>query len=84
MSCLKRLLTSILSPARLMGGICLRLAWGLCQLYWYVHGSELFFSVEGVLIDLGVGPLADGGLDEAFGLAIGSRSVDAGAGVFYG
>src|ERR1035437_2207279 len=35
----------------------------------------------GVVVETGVGPLANGSLDEAFGLAIGARSVNASAGV---
>jgi hypothetical protein len=35
-----------------------------------------------VLIEASIGPFADGGLDEAFGLAGGARSVDASANVF--
>ena len=43
--------------------------------------SQMAKAIGGVLIEPCVGPLADGGLDEAFGLAIGARSVDASAGV---
>src|SRR5438128_9436553 len=39
-------------------------------------------ALGGVLIDTGIGPLADGGLDETFGFAIGSGGVDASADVF--
>ena len=39
-------------------------------------------SFSGVLIEASVGPFADGGLDEAFGLAVSAGSVDAGANVF--
>ena len=42
-------------------------------------GSEVGESVGGVLVELGVGPFADGGLDEAFGFAVGAWGVDAGA-----
>ena len=35
-------------------------------------------ALSGVLIEAGVEPLADGGLDEAFGLAVGARRIDAG------
>jgi hypothetical protein len=39
-------------------------------------------ALSGVLADTSVGPFADGGLDEAFGFAVGARSIDAGANVF--
>ena len=39
-------------------------------------------ALGGILIEAGVGPLADGGLDEAFGFAVGAWSVDAGANMF--
>ncbi len=34
-------------------------------------------AVGGVRVDGGIGPFAQGGLDEAFGFAIGARSVGA-------
>ena len=43
--------------------------------------SQMAKAFGGVLVEAGVGPLADGGLDEAFGLAIGAWGVDASAGV---
>ena len=45
-------------------------------------GGEMLAPVSGVLVEPGIGPFADGGLDEAFGLAIGSRSVDASTDMF--
>jgi hypothetical protein len=39
-------------------------------------------AIRGVLMEAGACPFADGGLDEAVGLAVGARSVDAGANVF--
>src|SRR2546423_2868508 len=42
-------------------------------------GSEMAQAMGGVLIKAGIGPLADGGLDEALGFAIGAWGVDAGA-----
>src|SRR5271170_8131846 len=39
-------------------------------------------TFSGVLIEASVGPFADGGLDEAFRLAVGARSVDTSANVF--
>src|SRR3981081_1116004 len=47
-------------------------------------GSEMAQAFGGVLIETGVGPLADGGLNEAFRLAIGAGSVDAGTDVVEG
>ena len=44
-------------------------------------GSQVAQAFGGVLVETGIGPLADGGLDEAFGFAIGARSVDASAGM---
>jgi len=41
--------------------------------------GEPFF---GILVDASVGPFADGGLDEAFGFAVGAGRVDARANVF--
>jgi hypothetical protein len=38
-------------------------------------GSEGVSALIGVLIDPCVGPLTQGGLDEAFGLAVGARGV---------
>src|SRR5271168_1084558 len=43
---------------------------------------EAAVSFCGVLIEAGIGPFPDGGLDEALGLAVGARGVDAGADVF--
>src|ERR1017187_10169912 len=43
--------------------------------------SQMAKPFGGVLVETGVGPLANGSLDEAFGLAIGARSVNASAGV---
>src|SRR5882762_9187355 len=40
-------------------------------------GSEMAESLGGVLIETSVSPLADGGLDETLGLAVGARGVDA-------
>jgi len=40
---------------------------------------ESFGSLLRVLEDVRVGPFADRGLDEAFGLAVGARSVGPGA-----
>ena len=45
-------------------------------------GSRYGCLFRGVLVEPGVGPFADGGLDEAFGFSVGARSVDAGADVF--
>jgi len=42
---------------------------------------EAGISFCGVLVEPGVGPFSDGGLDEAFRLAVGSWGVDAGADV---
>jgi len=42
-------------------------------------GSEMAQAMGGVLIKAGIGPFADGGLDEALGFAIGAWGVDAGA-----
>jgi hypothetical protein len=36
---------------------------------------ELLFSFRGVLVGAGVGPLAQGGLDEAFCVAVGARGI---------
>src|SRR5882724_7886816 len=44
-------------------------------------GSEMAESLGGVLIETSVSPLADGGLDETLGLAVGARGVDASADV---
>jgi hypothetical protein len=35
-------------------------------------GSEMGQALSGVLIEADVGPLADGGLDEAFSFAVGA------------
>src|ERR1035438_1106261 len=43
--------------------------------------SQMAKPFGGVLVETGVGPLANGSLDEAFGFAIGARSVNASAGV---
>src|ERR1017187_5659588 len=43
--------------------------------------SQMAKPFGGVLVDTGGGPLANGSLDEAFGFAIGARSVNASAGV---
>ena len=40
-------------------------------------GSELSEAFGGVLVEPDVGPFADGGLDKAFGFAIGAWRVDA-------
>ncbi len=42
---------------------------------------ELGVSVLRGLVEASIGPFSDGGLDEALSLAIGARSVDAGADV---
>ena len=42
-----------------------------------VPRSEIAEALGGVLIEPGVGPFADGGLDEAFGFAVGARGVEA-------
>ena len=47
-------------------------------------GSEMAKAFGGVLIETGVSPLADSGLDETLRLAIGARSVDASTDVFEG
>jgi len=39
--------------------------------------SEIAAALGGVLVETSVGPFADGGLDEAFGFAVGTRSVEA-------
>jgi hypothetical protein len=44
-------------------------------------GSEVLFSFGGVLEGAGVGPFAQGGLDEAFGLTVGAWCVGPGAAV---
>ena len=44
-------------------------------------GSEVLFSFGGVLVGAGVGPFAQGGLDEAFGLTVGAWCVGPGAAV---
>ncbi len=43
---------------------------------------EVLVSFFRVLVELGIGPLADGCLYEAFGLAVGAWRIDAGADVF--
>ena len=43
-------------------------------------GSQITKAFRGVLVETSLGPLANGRLDEAFGLATGAWSVDAGAG----
>jgi len=43
---------------------------------------QLRESLSGVLVDPSIGPFADGGLDEAFGFAVGAWRVDARADVF--
>src|ERR1017187_7723039 len=43
--------------------------------------SQMAKPFGGVLVETGVGPLANGSLDEAFGFTIGARSVNASAGV---
>ncbi len=40
------------------------------------------FSLDGVLVGVGVGPFAQGGLDEAFYFAVGAWRVRAGEAVF--
>src|SRR5579862_5368082 len=45
-------------------------------------GFEMGEALGGILVEPGVGPFTDGGLDEAFGFAVGARSVDARANVF--
>lgn len=42
---------------------------------------EMVFSFGGVRIGAGVGPFVEGGLDEAFGLAVGARGVGPGTAV---
>jgi hypothetical protein len=42
-------------------------------------GREMAQSIGGVLIEAGIGPLANSSLDEALGFAVGARGVDAGA-----
>jgi hypothetical protein len=44
---------------------------------------ELLFSFSRVLVCARVGPLAQGGLDEAFGLAVGARRVRASKSLFH-
>ena len=44
--------------------------------------EQLRESFGGVLVEPGVGPFADGGLDEPFGFAVGAWGVDACANVF--
>ena len=39
-------------------------------------------ALGGILIEAGIGPLADSGLNKAFGFAVGAWSVDAGANMF--
>src|SRR5271166_827265 len=51
------------------------------DLHWVDPRSQIAKAFCGVLVKTGVGPLANGSLDEAFGLAIGGRSVDASAGM---
>ncbi len=46
--------------------------------------GELLGSMSGVLIGLGIGPFAQGRLDEAFGLAVGPWCVGFGADVLDG
>lgn len=41
-------------------------------------GIELLFAFGRVLVGAGVGPFAEGGLNEAFGVAIGAWRVGAG------
>src|SRR5271167_4246391 len=43
--------------------------------------SQMAKAFGGVLVETGVSPLANGSLDEAFGLAIGAGRIDASAGV---
>ena len=42
-------------------------------------GREMTESIGGILIAPGIGPLTDGGLDEALGFAVGFWGIDAGA-----
>ena len=44
--------------------------------------SEMAAALGGVLVEPGVGPFADGGLDETFGFSVGARGVDASADMF--
>src|SRR5580693_9065211 len=44
-------------------------------------GREMLVAFVGVEVMANVGPLAQGGLDKAFGLAVGARSVRAGEAV---
>ncbi len=45
-------------------------------------GLEMLLAVGRVLIDGGVSPLAQAGLDKAFGFAVGARGVGSGEDVF--
>ena len=45
-------------------------------------GLEMLLAVRRVLVDGGIGPFAQAGLDEAFGFAVGARSVGPGEDVF--
>ena len=45
-------------------------------------GLEMLLAVRRVLVDGGVGPLAQAGLDEALGFAVGARGVGPGEDVF--
>src|ERR1035438_3252901 len=45
-------------------------------------GLEVVFSICGVVVGAGVGPFAQGGLDEAFGLAVGGWGIGLGEAVF--
>ena len=44
-------------------------------------GREMLIALLGVEVMTNVGPLAQGGLDKAFGLAVGARSVGTGEAV---
>src|SRR5260221_9053101 len=45
-------------------------------------GIELFFSFCGVLVEPGIGPFTDSGLDKTFSFSIGAWGVDTGADMF--
>ena len=54
---------------------------GTVEVVMLQPGQEMLIAFVGVEVMANVGPLAQGGLNEAFGLAVGARSVGAGEAV---
>ena len=64
-----------------MGGSVSEATMRACEVVVVEPGLAVGVALLGVGPVLGVGPFAQGGLDEAFGFAVGARGVGAGAAV---